>query len=217
MAKRLIDLTGKRFGRLIVLKRVANDNHGNLRWECICDCGNKKIIRGANLRGGLTSSCGCYNYEQSVAFGKKWGGHNKIHGMKHIRLYYLWSNMKARCYNSKADSFEWYGAKGIKVCDEWKHDFLEFHKWAMANGYKDNLSIDRLDNTKDYSPENCKWSTVKEQQNNRSNNHIVNFNGATYTLAELADKFKIDYQLLWDRLKRGWEIERAVNTSKLIY
>ena len=87
----------------------------------------------------------------------------------------------------------------------------------MANGYKDNLSIDRLDSTKDYSPENCKWSTMKEQSNNRSNNHIVNFNGATYTLAELADKFKIDYHLLWDRLKRGWTIERAINTPKLTF
>lgn len=217
MVKRLIDLTGKRFGRLIVLKRVPNDNHGNVNWECLCDCGNKKIIRGAHLRGGLTSSCGCYNHENIVSLGKKWGGHNKIHGMKHSRLYDLWSNMKARCYNPKTDSFEWYGAKGIKVCKEWKHDFLKFYKWAMANGYKENLSIDRLDNTKDYSPENCKWSTMKEQQNNRSNNHIVNFNGATYTLAELADKFKIDYFLLRNRLKRGWTIERAINTPKLTF
>lgn len=211
--KRLIDLTGKKFGKLLVLKRVDNDKYGNLNWECLCNCGNKKIIRGANLRNGLTKSCGCYNYEQSVAFGKKWGGHNKIHGMKQSRLYNLWCNMKARCHNSKNDSFKWYGNKNIKVCKEWVDNFVEFYEWSISNGYKNNLTIDRLDNNKDYSPSNCKWSSMKEQQNNRSNNHIVSFNGKTHTLAEWSEILKIKYSVIHDRLKRGWTMERIINTS----
>ena len=206
-----IDLTGKKFGKLLVIKRVENDKYSNLNWECLCDCGNRKIIRGAHLRDGLTKSCGCYNYEQSTAFGKKWGGNNKTHGMKRTRLYYLWSNMKARCYNPKADSFKYYGGKGIKVCEEWKKNFVEFYKWSIENGYRDDLTIDRINNNKNYSPDNCKWATMKEQQNNRGNNHTLFFNGESHTLAEWADILGIKYSYLHDRLRRGWNMDKIIS------
>lgn len=125
-------------------------------------------------------------------------------------LYKTWVGMKDRCYREGHKYFAHYGGKGITVCDEWLHDYMAFKAWAEDHGYKKGLTIDRIDNNKGYSPENCKWSTQKEQLNNRSINRILEYKGEKYTMAQLADKSGIKHSTFRERLNRGWTIEKAV-------
>ena len=155
---KLIDLTGQRFGRLVVLERAGSDNNKNALWRCRCDCGNATITSGKRLRRRETQSCGCLHQETFS---------NKKHGGKHSRLYSIWLDMKKRCYNMEHISYKNYGGRGICICNEWLHDFAAFRDWAMSHGYRDDLSIDRIDNDKGYSPDNCRWATAKEQNNNK--------------------------------------------------
>lgn len=157
---KLIDLTGQRFGRLTVIERAGSDNFGEATWICKCDCGVKKEIRGKDLRSGHTRSCGCLCIEASITRETK-------HGGKGTRLYNVWKTMKDRCHNQNSKNFEDYGGRGITVCDEWKHDFAAFRDWALANGYAEGLTIDRKDNDKGYSPENCRWATYSQQRKNQ--------------------------------------------------
>jgi len=157
---KLIDMTGQRFGRLVVIERAENKGH-ETAWLCRCDCGKKAIVIGRNLRRkNGTKSCGCLSVETLV-------GRNTTHKGTGTRLYIIWRGMKARCYNPKAHEYENYGGRGIKVCAEWLHNFGSFQKWALAHGYQDDLTLDRIDNDKGYSPDNCRWATVTEQNRNR--------------------------------------------------
>lgn len=190
------DLTGKRFGKLTVLEIAENksktDKHK--RWKCLCDCGNYTVKSSAHLKDGNAKSCGCIN-----------------HGLSHTRLFTIWASMKDRCYNKSHNQYKNYGARGITVCDEWRKTFLSFYSWALNNGYTDELSIDRINNDKGYCPDNCRWATMKEQQNNKRTNRVITYCGKTQTLTQWAEEIGVNRNTLLYRLKRGWTIERALS------
>ena len=127
------------------------------------------------------------------------------------RLYSIWHNMKSRCYNPNTEKFKYYGGKGISVCEEWKNNFKAFYDWAVANGYRDDLTIDRINGSKGYSPDNCKWSDMTQQNNNTSKNHYVSHNGETKTSSEWAKQYGIHRCVFNNRIQRGWTFEKAIN------
>ena len=154
------DLTGKRFGKLLVLGRSPHRKNNKIYWDCICDCGTNLITSGQPLKGGRSKSCGCIQ---------------KIHGEKRTRLYRQWQSMLNRCRNQNMECYPDYGERGITVCDEWRNSFIAFRDWAYANGYKEEplpsgrnkWTLERKDNALGYSPDNCVWATAETQARNR--------------------------------------------------
>ena len=204
MAGKAMDLTGQRFGRLLVVQR--DYSRERVHWICHCDCGKTKSVSAACLRSGSTRSCGCLHDEVSRKR-NKW----KKHGGSDTRLYHVWQSMKDRCYNENTAKYPNYGGRGIVVCDEWKNDFGAFQDWALPHGYNDGLTIDRIDANGPYSPDNCRWATQKEQQNNRTNNHLLTYNGKTQTLTQWAAETGINEMALSSRInKLHWSTERAL-------
>lgn len=144
------------------------------------------------------------------------GLHSDITGKK-TRLYHIWEDMKHRCNNSRNGRFSSYGGRGIRVCPEWQSDYLSFYTWAMAAGYSSKLTIDRIDVNGNYSPENCRWATSKEQGNNRRTNVMLTYQGQTQSIAMWAEDLGMTYATLRNRIKRGWPTERALLTPKENY
>lgn len=175
-----------------------------------CDCGKEKEIRLSNVidpKG--TKSCGCMkNYLSSLS------KHNYKHGLCKERVYKIWHKMRSRCNNPNYPEFYYYGGRGVKVCDEWEHDFMSFYTWAMENGYKDSLSIDRIDVNEGYNPSNCKWSTPEEQGNNKRNNILLTVNGETMTLSRWCKKLNIKYANALARYHRGGSPEHILSLDK---
>lgn len=192
------DLTGQRFGRLTVLEFVPDESK-KTRWKCKCDCGNQKIIHGNHLLSGNTKSCGCLSQENA----KRQGENNKVHNKCNTRLYSIFHGMKDRCYNLNASNYLQYGGRDIAICDEWLNDFQAFYDWAILNGYKDNLSIDRVDNDGNYEPSNCRWVDVKTQCRNRRSNIFVEYEGKMLCLTDVAKILDIPCRALQKRYKRG--------------
>lgn len=203
-----IDLTGKKYGRLTVLNREPNKKTHTDMWKCQCDCGNFIITRASSLKRGTTQSCGCLQKEVLSKMSSK-------HNMTHTRLYSIWRGMKARCYSKNMKEFEIYGGRGIKVCNEWldkENGFMNFYTWATANGYKDNLTLDRINNDGNYEPNNCRWLTMKEQAYNRRNNHYITYNNKTHTITDWGRYYNINTGTIYSRLQSGWSIEKALTT-----
>lgn len=206
---KFIDLTGQRFGRLTVVERAGNDKSGHPQWLCRCDCENITIVGGTQLRSGNTKSCGCLSRETSA---QNIISINQTHGQSNTRLYYIWRSMKQRCMCPTCKSYKDYGGRGITVCEEWQQ-FEPFYEWAMQNGYRNDLSIDRIDNDKGYSPENCRWSTGREQSNNKRNNYTITCNRQTKTISQWSREIGIPKDTIRKRLVNlGWSVEKALTT-----
>ena len=209
---KLKDLRGERIGLLTVLERADNiispSGHSEVMWKCQCDCGNIKIIRAATLRNGQ-KSCGCLKNNLFQNYNPR-----KKHGESKTRLYKIWMGMKKRCYQKNSKTYERYGGRGIIICDEWL-DFEKFRDWALSHGYNESLSIDRKDVNGNYEPTNCKWSTNKEQANNRRSSRIIEYKGEKKTLAEWADYLNVPYARLQARFDNGWSVQEAFETPQL--
>ena len=206
MESKEIDITGQRFGRLTAIKKVKSLKQGKqLRsvWLFKCSCGKEKEINKSSVTRGKVISCGCHNKERMSSVSFK-------HGKTNSRLYSCWRDMKNRCYLPSREKYKNYGARGITVCEEWKNDFVAFYDWAMANGYRDDLTLDRIDVNGKYSPDNCKWSTQKEQQNNRTNNHIITIKGITKSLSWWLDFTKTKENTYYFRKSKGLSDEDAL-------
>lgn len=204
---KLVDLTGKRFGRLIVIEQAGRAKNGRVKWLCICDCGNEKITTETALVDGRAKSCGCLKSEAlKAAFTK--------HGLCNSKLYSVRKAMIRRCYKEKCAEYKNYGKRGITVCEEWlgENGFINFYNWAIKNGYKEGLSIDRIDNDGNYCPENCRWATKKEQMMNTRRNRWIDFNGETHTITEWSNITGIAQSTIETRLKRGYSIDDALTT-----
>lgn len=207
------DISGQRFGKLIAIRRSSKSNCGKWKWLCKCDCGNyKEIDIHQLLRTDKPSTKTCGKCKKSMV-----GTKSYKHGMSGSRLYQCYKLMKNRCYNSHNIRFHLYGGRGIVVCDEWlgENGSSNFIQWALNNGYEDNLTLDRIDNNKGYSPENCRWATRKEQSNNLRTNRRFVLNGKEYTLSQIADMYNINYDLLHSRIRNNWDIEKAIITPNL--
>lgn len=189
MKKVIHDLTGQRFGRLVVIG-VDDRNTRKTYYYCRCDCGTVKSIRSDGLLSGAVQSCGCLHKEVATENVQQ----NHKHKMSRTRPYEIWQGMKKRCYNPNDVRYDRYGGRGITVCDEWREDFSAFYSWALANGYADNLTIDRIDNNKGYSPDNCRWADAETQCRNRSSNIKITIGNATKTLTEWCEIFDVDYK-----------------------
>ena len=206
---RSVDLTGQKFGRLTVV-RFDHKENGRKYYLCQCDCGNFKIVSNHSLKSGNTKSCGCLHKEILIQRNKD----NRIHHPESERLLRIWRAMLHRCYKETDEHYDYYGGRGIKVCDDW-HDFEAFQKWALVNGYADNLTIDRLDGNKDYCPENCSWATMTVQNNHKSDTKWLTYKGKTQSLSDWCRELGLDYFRTKTRLNSlGWSVEDAFEYGK---
>lgn len=192
------DETGNKYGRLTVIRRIESNADQNAMWLCRCDCGDEAAVAGKVLRNGWTKSCGCI-----VREGTHW-----THGDTGTRLYRIWSDMLKRCENPNHWAWKWYGGDGVSVCDEWK-TYAGF-KATMPTGYTDELTIDRIDGAKLYSPGTTRWATRTEQARNRRNTVRLTWNGETLPIAEWAERLGMPYATLAGRIQKGWTAERAL-------
>ena len=197
-----LDIRGRKFGRLTAIEPTGQRNKsGQIYWTCSCDCGKTlRVTASCLVRGNHTVSCGCWRNEAC-----------RTHGEKRTRLYRAWLSMRQRCRNPNCDVYHHYGGRGIAVCAEWESSFEAFRDWALANGYSDDLSIDRIDNDKGYSPDNCRWATELEQHNNTRANRHLSFRGVLHTVTEWSRITKIPEGTIRNRIKvLGWTTERAL-------
>ena len=200
-----IDISNQRFGKLLVVKKAYYQNK-KVYWQCLCDCGKITYVHTSNLKCKRIRSCGCLKVEELVNRSTK-------HNQRHTKLYEVWKTIKQRCLNPKNVSYHNYGGRGITICDDWKNDYFCFYEWSINNGYKEGLSIDRINNNGNYEPNNCRWTTRIVQNNNTRANNYITINNETKTLAEWCRHYNISYSLVRQRYKRyNWDIIKALTT-----
>lgn len=193
----------KRFGKLIIVKEIEAKKYKNgtihRRVLAICDCGNETEVTYNTLQTGSTKSCGCLR--------------NVANGLSGTRIHNIYTRIIFRCYSDKSNRAYRYKQRGIKVCKKWKNDFMSFYNWAMSNGYRENLQIDRRDNDGDYEPDNCRWVTPKQQNNNRSDNVRIEIDGKKISLRVYLEKHNRvnDWYAIRRRLTNGWSDIEAIN------
>lgn len=225
MASRIIDKVGNRYGRLVVLNYKEIRNRRSY-WTCKCDCGQVIDARGDHLTSGNTKSCGCLYKEQHILNltsnrGKKRDVRKKKSCSvreENTRFYDIWRSMKKRCLNINCKDYPNYGGRGILICEKWIT--FENFKNDMLNSYEDHVKIfgekdttlDRIDVDGNYSPENCRWATQKEQQRNKTNNKVLIFQGKEYIASDLAREYNLLPTTFLSRLYNGWDLEKALNT-----
>jgi len=190
------DYVGMKFGRLTIVKPLGRGENRIKRSLCQCECGNTVVKATIDVVRGHVKSCGCLAREVKARRSYK-------HGLKGERIYACWLAMHSRCEKPQNRSYKNYGGRGIRVCNEWS-DAIRFKEWAMKNGYRDDLQIERINNDGNYEPSNCRWATPIEQANNKRTSKLVEINGETKTAAEWARTVGISYSSILNRLRRGW-------------
>lgn len=200
---RAVNMVGERFGRLLVSERAGTVG-GKSAWLCLCDCGGHTVTQRSNLTSGHTQSCGCLCRERSAAA-------KTTHGQSGSALHTVWRKMVERCVSPNCAAFKWYGARGISVCAEWR-SFSGFSR-DMGPGWRPGLKLDRMNNDGNYEPSNCRWVTPRVNARNTRANRIISHAGFTGCVADVAEHFGVDPQLVRERLSRGWDTDRALEQS----
>ncbi len=198
------NLTGKRYGMLVVVAHAGFTNARQSKWLCKCDCGNEKIVVGQNLTRSWTRSCGCFRKRTTTTRKTK-------HGMSTTPEYRTWEHIIQRCHNQNYTQFHLYGGRGIYVCDEWRASFVTFFS-DMGKRPSAKHSIDRIDGNGPYSPENCRWATTEQQAKNRRNVRIITVAGVSHSIPEWSELTGIPYGTLATRLSRWHDDEKAITT-----
>lgn len=216
------NLINKRFGLLVVVEEAPTRKRSNggsiTMWHCKCDCGKELDVIANSLLRGRTKSCGC---AKSKIISEKTAKHRGIDD----RLYHVWAGMKGRCYNHQNQSYQYYGGRGISVCEEWAESYAAFRDWATANGYDPNAevgkcTIDRIDNNGDYTPTNCRWVGMDVQSTNKhpSGKAIkIEYCGQLKTIKDWSEITGISSGAIRERLRRGWSVENALATPSPCY
>ena len=201
---------GKSFGYLQVINAYRERHSGkvNIMLVCRCVCGKEKIYKSSDLINKNITSCGCKTSRKKSAHKKT--SHKKEQDKNTLRIMRIYRGMFSRCYNEKDKDFKNYGARGVDICEEWKSSKTAFQEWSLANGYANNLTIDRIDNNKGYSPENCHWVTIKQQQRNKRNNVKYEVDGRLLTVPEIAEIINMNVRTLSSRLRSGMNIYNAI-------
>jgi len=199
---------GRKFSRLTALK-FSSKIKGKAYWEFRCECGTKKIIQIYPVVRGKVKSCGCLHMEMCKSGVNRLKHGDARKGMV-VRLHKIWRKMIGRCYCKTDKAYPSYGKRGIDICKEWKENYVNFKEWALNNGYSDKLTIDRINNNKGYSPDNCKFSTRKQQARNRRNTRLLTYKGETKSLVEWSEIIGISQYALRARIDRlEWPYEKA--------
>lgn len=200
------DLTGGRFGYLVVESRDLTRGCKPLRWLCKCDCGNTSVVHGSSLRTGNTRSCGCL-YRRAI------GDRARTHGLSQSSFYSVWNGMMARCYNPQSPNYSYYGGRGISVCEMWRKSILNFIEDMGPR--PEGTTLDRIDNNGNYGPGNCRWATRGEQSVNKRTSRVITAFGKTQCLREWAEEKGIHKGTLQARLRRGMPIEIALTAPAM--
>ncbi|GAA0265129.1 hypothetical protein GCM10008922_25250 [Faecalicatena contorta] len=197
---------GSKFNRLLVVSEYPKDKYSHKRFLCQCDCGNEVVVLKGQLTSGKTGSCGCYQRDRAREAQLK-------HGMANTKIYYVWKDIIQRCSNANSKSYSNYGHRGISVCDDWlgTNGFEKFYQWALDNGYREGLEIDRIKNNGNYEPSNCRWATKIQQANNKRNNIVIKHNEKEMTVSQWARELGIDDKKIRQRIQKlGWDNEKSI-------